>query len=127
MSPRRPGCGGVEGIERDRHRLAVGDRERHEHHGQRNEDQRGDERAYLPGPQAGRPRFSRSRISLPVLKNGTNFRDRDMVAGARIAAGAGRALLDREGAEAAQFHPVAARQRPVISSRMALTIFSTSR
>ena len=35
--------------------------------------------------------------------------DGDMGAGARIAAGARRALLHREGAEAAQFDPIAAR------------------
>ena len=56
--------------------------------------------------------FSRSRISLPVLKNGTDFFvDRDMLAGARIAPGARRPVLHRERAEAAQFDPVAARQR----------------
>src|SRR5882757_5749968 len=37
--------------------------------------------------------------------------DRYMRAGARVAAGARRAVLDREGSEAAQFHPVAARER----------------
>src|ERR1700720_2485270 len=36
---------------------------------------------------------------------------RDLRAGARIAAGAGRTVLDREGAEAAQLDPVAARHR----------------
>src|SRR5829696_5268255 len=36
--------------------------------------------------------------------------DRHMRAGARIAAGAGGAMLDRERAETAQFDPVAARQ-----------------
>src|SRR5262249_7250967 len=37
--------------------------------------------------------------------------DRDMGAGARIAAGARRTMLDREGTKAAQLHPVAARER----------------
>src|SRR5688572_24069710 len=37
--------------------------------------------------------------------------DGDVGSGARIAAGAGRALLHREGAEAAQLDPVATRQR----------------
>src|SRR5215468_7304891 len=35
--------------------------------------------------------------------------DRDMRAGARVAAGAGGAILDRERAEAAQLDPIAAR------------------
>src|SRR5260370_23512621 len=39
------------------------------------------------------------------------FRDLDAVAGARVAADAGIAALDREGAKAAQLNPVAARQR----------------
>src|SRR5689334_10931212 len=38
-------------------------------------------------------------------------RDRDMRPGARIASGAGRPVLDREGYEAAQFHPITSRHR----------------
>ena len=52
--------------------------------------------------------FSRSRISLPVLKNGTCFLSTETWA--PVAAGAGRTVLDREGAEAAQLDPVAARE-----------------
>ena len=56
--------------------------------------------------------LSRSRNSLPVLKNGTNFSSTGTGgAGARVAADARRAMLDREGAEAAQLDPIAARQR----------------
>ena len=39
------------------------------------------------------------------------LRDLNRIAGARVAADARVALLDRERAEAAQFHPVAARKR----------------
>ena len=55
--------------------------------------------------------LTRSRRSLPVLKNGTNLPHRHRRAGARIAADAGRAMLDREGAKIPELHPVAARQR----------------
>ena len=56
--------------------------------------------------------LSRSRSSLPVLKNGTNFSATDTEAPVRgLRPDARRAVLDREGAEAAQLHPVAARQR----------------
>ena len=56
--------------------------------------------------------FNRSRISLPVLKNGKDFCvDRHIRASARIAPGARRAMPDRERPETAQFDPVAARQR----------------
>ena len=37
--------------------------------------------------------------------------DGDMSAGTRVAAGARRTILDREGAEAAQLDPIAARER----------------
>src|SRR5947199_9871679 len=43
---------------------------------------------------------------------------RDMRAGARVASGAGRAILDGEGTEAAQLDPVAAGLAAVISPRM---------
>ena len=49
---------------------------------------------------------------LAGLEEGHVFlRDDHLLAGARIAAGARRPVLHREGAEAAQLHPVAARQR----------------
>ena len=52
--------------------------------------------------------FSRSRSSLPVLKKGTRFgADINGAAGARVAAGARLAGLDREGPEAAQLDTVA--------------------
>ena len=55
--------------------------------------------------------LSRSRISLPVLKNGTNFLvDRHLVAGPRIAAGARLPLFRGKGAESAQLHAIAARR-----------------
>ena len=55
-------------------------------------------------------RLIRSRISLPALNCGHVFlADIDLLAGAWIAADAGRPVLHREGAEAAQLDPVATR------------------
>ena len=72
-----------------------------------------DRRSARPSPARGiLPRLTRSRSSLPALKNGTDLLvHRHRLAGARVAAGAGIAPLHREGAEAAQLHPLAARQR----------------
>jgi hypothetical protein len=56
--------------------------------------------------------FSRSRISLPVLKNGTDFWSTETCAPVRgLRPGAGRAMLDRERPETAQLDAVAARER----------------
>ena len=52
--------------------------------------------------------MSRSRISLPVLKNGTDFLSTATWAPVRgIASGPRRSVLDREGTEAAQLDAVA--------------------
>ena len=65
-----------------------------------------------PSCPGRRRRFRRLRISLPVLKTGIELlADGHGLAGARVAAVAGIPLLDRKGAEAAKFHPVAPRQR----------------
>ncbi len=79
---------------------AVGDREEDDHRRERNEDQEDEEATHdvdrFPGDvgdraasRAGQPDlFSRSRISLPVLKNGTYFsRDRNL---GLLCAGCGR-------------------------------------
>ena len=69
----------IEWIERNRHDLAISDREGDEDDAERHENNR---RNNLAEPTSGRSqcagqpalgRLSRSRISLPVLKNGTHF------------------------------------------------------
>ncbi len=73
------GCCRIERIERNRHDLAVGDREGDEDDAERHEDKRRNDLAEQTSGRsqcAGQPalgRLSRSRISLPVLKNGTHF------------------------------------------------------
>jgi hypothetical protein len=94
----------------------------------------------LRGAQAGRAAVLRGEALLRLVQSLAHFLagleerhrllvHRHMRAGARIASGARRAVLDRERAEAAQLDPVAARERrrDLASPSTALTIFSMSR
>src|SRR6202451_4742848 len=125
---------GAERVERHRHDLTVGHRKRDDDDSKRYED---DGRNDLAEHTAGRSRFagqpalerlSRSRISLPVLKNGTHFWSTATwapVRGLRPVRG-GRCLTENAP------KPRSSTRSPlaialVTSPKMALTMFSTSR
>src|SRR5580693_10275237 len=124
----------AERVERHRHDLTVGHRKRNDDDGERYED---DGRNDLAEQTSGRSRFaaqpglerlSRSRISLPVLKNGTHFWSTATWAPVRglRPVRAGRCFTENAP------KPRSSTRSPraiaaIISLRMALTIFSTSR
>ena len=122
----------AEGIERNRHRGAVGDREDHDDDRQRNHDEDLDEAADHGATGFFEPQdfpvFSRSRISLPVLKNGTFFCSTETLAPVRglRPVRAGRFLTEKAP------KPRSSTRSPrasacVISSRIVFTISSTCR
>src|SRR6202030_1947049 len=125
---------GAERVERYRHDLTVGHREGDDDNGERYEDDgRNDLAEYAAGrvrfaSQPGLERLSRSRISLPVLKNGTHFWSTATWAPVRglRPVRAGRCFTENAP------KPRSSTRSPraiaaMISLRMALTMFSTSR
>src|SRR5215467_2902912 len=125
---------GAERIKRYGDDLPVGDGKRDDHDGERHEDDGRDDLAdYITGRSraAGQPspgRLRRSRISLPVLKNGTHFLSTATWAPVRglRPVRAGRCLTEKAP------KPRNSTRSPrdiaaTISPRMALTMFSTSR
>src|ERR1700686_992919 len=132
---------GVERIERHRHQMTIGDREDDKDQAQRNQHQRREEfshdhlsrywRQYqLYAPASGAPpsRFRRSRISLPVLKNGTLFWSTGTCAPVRglRPARAGRCFTEKAPKPRSSTRSPRAKAA-TISSRIAFTMFSTSR
>src|SRR6516165_7889019 len=125
---------GAERVERYRDDLPVGDGKSDNDNGERHEDDGRDDFAdQVPGGSGsvGQPspgRLRRSRISLPVLKNGTHFLSTATWAPVRglRPVRAGRCLTEKAP------NPRNSTRSPrdiaaIISPRMALTMFSTSR
>src|SRR5580692_8422628 len=125
---------GAERVERHRHDLTVGYSKSNNHDGERYEDDGRDDlaqhttRRSRPAAQPGFARLSRSRISLPVLKNGTHFWSTATWAPVRglRPVRAGRCFTENAP------KPRSSTRSPraiaaMISLRMALTMFSTSR